>query len=61
LWTTRKFRQFCGTATKLTINVYIKSVTESHGNAMDALSAKFEKEPSNAQPEACELRKRKGL
>ena len=30
----------------LTINVYIKSVTESQVNAMDVLSAKFEKEIS---------------
>ncbi len=31
----------------LTINVYIKSVTESQVNAMDVLSAKLEKETSN--------------
>jgi len=31
----------------LTINVYIKSVTESQVNAMDVLSARLEKETSN--------------
>jgi len=31
----------------LTINVYIKSVTESQVNAMDVLTARLEKETSN--------------
>jgi hypothetical protein len=31
----------------LTINVYVKSVTESQVNAMDVLSARLEKETNN--------------
>ena len=34
----------------LTINVYVKSVTQSQVNAMDVLSARFEKETSNNLP-----------
>jgi hypothetical protein len=32
----------------LTINVYVKSVTESQVNAMDVLSARLEKETNNS-------------
>jgi len=51
----RKSSMWLGRNVSLTINVYIKSVTESRVNAMDVLEAKF-RETSNNLPTNSQMR-----